>query len=179
MKARVIHMSMLCLYLQFTNINFLPVFTLSNINVFEPVLAFTKPIPNGLLAWHMTLPNHPHLGYRVNFICFGECSYQTPLPDMQWFFSIKHICQPFAPRVYCPATHPPTSPPWKITIDIDCQWPECSQSRPSQRWKRPPWPLQQPGPGKPLSHESLGCAQGLIKERIFNAVTFGGDDRYS
>ena len=61
----MVHMSMHYLYLQFTNLNFLPVFTNTSINV-VPVLAFTKPIPDGLLAWHMTLPNNPHLSYQVN-----------------------------------------------------------------------------------------------------------------
>ena len=31
----------------------------------SPVLAFTKPVPDGLLAWHVTLPYDSHLSWSV------------------------------------------------------------------------------------------------------------------
>ena len=75
-------MSMLYLYIQFTNLNSLPEFTNQSINV-SPVLAFTKPISDGLLAWHVTLPDNSHLGYRVNS---GKC--RSIFLDLKVLFQI-------------------------------------------------------------------------------------------
>ena len=39
------------------------------INSVLPVLAFTKPIPNCLLTWHVALPYNPYLGFGIgNYI---------------------------------------------------------------------------------------------------------------
>ena len=48
-----------------------------------PVLAFTKPISDGLLAWHVTLPDNSHLGYRVNS---GKC--RSIFLDLKVLFQI-------------------------------------------------------------------------------------------